>query len=267
MTPRNKHTDVEVIIVDDPWAEFGPPLPDQVPHRKAGNTSRVFKRWGVSSVAGLLTTVIHILVLSPLLLGSHGRKPRPPLTEGAPASQHNANASEFVSTLIFVSDQSITDPDTNDESVYDVISKEVDKALQHTATLAKLASVSQPEIMGSEKAKDDTAPTAEASGEDTGRALLFGMYMGQVKARIERAWDHPNAPLAGKFQCKVEIAQGEHGDVKEVTLQRCNGTAAWQMSLVQAIQRASPLPAPPSEKVFTAVLTLNFDALSTAQPP
>ena len=106
MVRQAKHEDVELIIVDDPWAEFGSPLPDQAPQRNARKTPRIVKRWSVWSVAGVLTLVIHLLVLTPLLLGSPGRKARPPLTEGAAASQHNANASEFVSSLIWVSDQS-----------------------------------------------------------------------------------------------------------------------------------------------------------------
>jgi hypothetical protein len=33
----------------------------------------------------------------------------------------------------------------------------------------------------------------------------------------------------------------------------------WKMSLIEAVQRASPLPPPPSPKVFTNVLTLSFE--------
>jgi len=54
------------------------------------------------------------------------------------------------------------------------------------------------------------------------------------------------------------------GEVQEVTLQRCNDDPTWQVSLVQAIQRASPLSAPPNEDVFSDVITLSFAANSIA---
>jgi hypothetical protein len=264
-TKQHAHDDVEVLETENPWSAYGPVLPECVSPSPSNQRPRRFDRWCTHSAAALFTIALHILLLSPLLLGSPGRKAHPPLTEGAAASAQHTEAGEFVSMLTFLTDRSITDPDTYDDSAYEVMSKEVDKALQNIAMITQLSSTTQPEIRGSEDSQDEAAPSAEATGDDAGRAKLFGLYMGQVKARVDRAWEHPSAPLAGRFQCKVQIAQGEHGDVKEVTLQRCNGSPAWQVSLVQAIQRASPLPAPPSEKVFTAVLTLNFDAFADAK--
>ena len=46
--------------------------------------------------------------------------------------------------------------------------------------------------------------------------------------------------------------------MKEVTLKQCNGDARWQLSLVHAIESASPLPAPPDPAVFAASLTLEM---------
>ncbi len=50
------------------------------------------------------------------------------------------------------------------------------------------------------------------------------------------------------------------GNVKEVALAQCNGSTRWQLSLVQAIQSASPLPAPPNPDVFSSTLHLAFKA-------
>jgi hypothetical protein len=58
----------------------------------------------------------------------------------------------------------------------------------------------------------------------------------------------------------VQINQNPHGDVAEVTLRSCNGDTRWQLSLVAAIQSASPLPAPPDPSLFAGQLMLNFDA-------
>ena len=96
------------------------------------------------------------------------------------------------------------------------------------------------------------------------------MYTGQIQARVERIWRRPRTPVteaagnntagdAGEsFQCQVQIVQDATGNVEEILLPRCNGTPAWQRSLVLAIQLASPLPAPPSATVFSHSVTLDF---------
>ena len=112
--------------------------------------------------------------------------------------------------------------------------------------------------------QDDSAKTADAEGNDAQRAQLMGMYMGQITARIDRAWSRPRTaigtPGTARFNCQVQITQGERGDVTEVTLRSCNGDTRWQLSLVAAIQSASPLPAPPDPSVFEGQLALSFDA-------
>jgi hypothetical protein len=90
---------------------------------------------------------------------------------------------------------------------------------------------------------------------------LAGRYLGQIDARIERAWRRPRTPVGdGLFTCRVRIEQDATGGVKEITLEHCNGDASWQVSLVHAIQAASPLPAPPAPSVFRRVLRMDFRA-------
>jgi hypothetical protein len=139
----------------------------------------------------------------------------------------------------------------------------------------------------------------EASDDREGRALLFARYTNQIQARISRAWRRPRssvsedesgtlpvkpansnlapaittagdsksgaiddepAALDHVFRCEARIVQDARGDVQEVSLLSCNGTPAWQQSLVMAIQSASPLPAPPDPSVFTYALEMSFDA-------
>jgi len=102
------------------------------------------------------------------------------------------------------------------------------------------------------------------------RARLYGIYSGQIQARIERIWTRPRTPVndvssstktkdaVDYFHCQVQVVQDSDGNVREVLLPNCNGSPAWQHSLVIAIQHASPLPAPPSPKVFTRSLSLDF---------
>ena len=56
----------------------------------------------------------------------------------------------------------------------------------------------------------------------------------------------------------MQIVQDSGGNVQEILLPNCNGSPAWQGSLVRAIQQASPLPAPPSESVFSHAILVDF---------
>jgi hypothetical protein len=97
---------------------------------------------------------------------------------------------------------------------------------------------------------------------------LYGIYSGQIQARIDRLWRRPRSPIAEstgdnagestEFRCLVNIIQDQHGAVLEVLLPDCNGSSAWQRSLAIAIQQASPLPAPPDAKVFRRSIALTF---------
>ena len=116
-------------------------------------------------------------------------------------------------------------------------------------------SFSEPDVEVSVNATDD------ATGDEAGRAALFGRYMGQITARIARAWVRPRSPAGpGQFSCWVQVDQDATGAVQEVTLKKCNGTPDWQVSLVHAIESASPLPAPSDPAVFTQRLTFEMSS-------
>jgi hypothetical protein len=122
--------------------------------------------------------------------------------------------------------------------------------------------------------EDVSSKPANGSGDGAEQARLFGIYTGQIQARIDRVWRRPRTPVndAGEeksatidsFQCEAQIVQDAKGNVQEILLPRCNGSAAWQRSLVAAIQQASPLPAPPSTKVFSKSISLSFVGLAYA---
>lgn len=93
----------------------------------------------------------------------------------------------------------------------------------------------------------------------SGFAVLYGRYLGQIQARIERAWLRPRTAIGSDlFRCQVRIEQKRNGTVGDITLQSCNGTLAWQESLVRAIDNASPLSAPPNPAVYTPHVELVF---------
>lgn len=122
--------------------------------------------------------------------------------------------------------------------------------------------------------EDQVSQPAANREEGAELARLSGMYSEQIKARIERAWRRPRTPVTessvgelqskDSFQCEAQIVQDARGYVQEVLLPRCNGSAGWQHSLVLAIEQSSPLPAPPSVKVFAQSISLHFVGLAYA---
>jgi TonB C terminal len=192
-------------------------------------------RYIVVAFGAFASLLVHVLVITALTWGgSHVKQP---------ARQH---PDEIGMELVSLDDDESIKAPTALDNIGEL-------ALSSITVDAAMADVtfSLPESGPSYADADD----AEAST----RSMLFGRYMGQIDARIQRAWFKPReVPKNGLFTCRVRIEQGPTGAVTEIVLERCNRDAAWQMSLVQAIQLASPLPAPPDPKVFTPVLHMEF---------
>lgn len=108
---------------------------------------------------------------------------------------------------------------------------------------------------------DTSEPNATEDASSAGE--MYGRYVGQIQARIDRAWLRPRSAIgAPLFQCQVQIDQNDGGRVGDVTLLQCNGNTRWRLSLVHAIEAASPLPAPPAPAVFTRHVLLQFRAMA-----
>lgn len=253
--------ELEVIVVEDPWTEFVGSSEESLLQRTASKpTIARFLKFPSWLAAALLTLIVHSLVIAPFLLGSPARKYQRPMSEGGAASAQESASGEFVSQLILINDLHISSAEEQIDSPYVVAqSSKQDQKLRQE--LAVLSSTPQLEVAGSEDGTDKESPTIEAVGNAAGRAMLFGRYMGQIKARIERAWAYPVNNQLRNFECTVQIKQSKKGEVLEVAMTRCENNPVWQLSLAKAIQAASPLPAPPADAVFTEVVTLNFDAI------
>ncbi|MGB6604610.1 MAG: TonB C-terminal domain-containing protein, partial [Steroidobacteraceae bacterium] len=105
----------------------------------------------------------------------------------------------------------------------------------------------------------EPARSPQAQGDAAAFALLYGRYLGQITARIERAWMRPRSSLGGTtFGCRVQVLQDERGQVLDVKIGRCGQDARWRASIVEAVRSASPLPAPPDDRVFRRTLPLSF---------
>lgn len=223
------------------------------------NVHRQFLSPIVIGAAG--SVLLHGLVLQTVVLASRAHKIRPPEIQ-EPESSLNNSAPQSADALVFI-DLPKTAKTTN----------EIDEALAFVRAAIKDSPISIPhpepplprdvETLALGEAKDWTSPGAEG-------ARLYGIYTGQIQARIERAWRRPRTPVqegSGSaktsntveyFHCQAQIVQDSIGNVQEILLPNCNGSVAWQHSLVMAIQQSSPLPAPPSPTVFSPAITLEF---------
>jgi hypothetical protein len=230
--------------------------------------ARARRRFLPPTFIGVLgTLLLHALVIQSVPFGSRWLKPRPPeRRDSADVSRKSTTDSGGLVLISLPMSAKVNQDDTQN-----LVSLLPDLSKMKVKTKID---IDTPALLGLESLalSEDQAPSAIADGADGAeKARLLGIYTGQIQARIARVWRRPRTPVneekssedAGEsFQCEAQIVQDPRGNVQEVMLPRCNGSPAWRNSLVLAIQHASPLPAPPSEKVFSASITLNFVGLS-----
>jgi hypothetical protein len=200
-----------------------------------------------------------------MLLGSRASKRPPPQESGPGASGTVSDDSHYMSLVM------VNLPSNSESSLEENISSAGVAELNLTIQIASSdpAPLLESSQFETEEVDEQAAYTA---GDPAIQSKLFGSYTSQIDARIRRAWRKPRSAITpptqdaqGRihqkdvFACNARITQDQDGRVTEVELMQCDGSAEWQMSLVNAIQRASPLPSPPSPTVFSNVLTLSFE--------
>ena len=242
-----------------PW--IPPPMTPkpapQKPHRTMSPT-----------VVGLIgTLLVHVLVLQTMVLGYRANKVHPPDRQGAGAAQIQSGA-EPMEDLILIN---IPQTAAADQSTLNELASRGQAMKNPLVTIISADALPHVEIPPDAVAGEAAPETALTSGDPLGQAKLFGMYTGQIHARIERAWRRPRTPIFESsdhrsadqpFRCQVQIVQDLIGNVQEVLLPNCPGSFAWQRSLVVAIQQSSPLPAPPDPSVFNRTIGLEFMGFS-----
>lgn len=215
-------------------------------------------------VGAVGSVAVHLLLLSRCLFGAGHEIDTHPIDEGAPSSGVPAM------TVLFINTEDAPNETTENQDV----AKQTARLSQIPflvpvgdikKSLREVSFATESDAVDSSKEDGHDAP-----GDQEGRAVLFGRYLGQVTARISRAWLRPRTAIGSEtFSCWVQVDQDPHGKVLEITLKSCNGSPRWQVSLVHAIESSSPLPAPPDPSVFTQSLTFEmssqgFDALRPA---
>ena len=239
------------------------------PQRLIVVDNRTQMRFLPPALIGLLgTLLIHTFALQTAFVGSRAHKIRPPEIQ-QPGLAKNSAAGP-TDNLVFIDLPKISSTESRvDEALASV--RAVMKSKPIPVSLPDPSPPTEVEVLALSEDKPSESP---GSGDGADRARLFGIYTGQIQARVERIWRRPRTPVSEvgddptaadsgeSFQCQVQIVQDATGNVQEILMPRCNGSQAWQHSLVVAIQQASPLPAPPSATVFSHSVTLNFIGLS-----
>ena len=102
---------------------------------------------------------------------------------------------------------------------------------------------------------------AEAAEEEGAAALarsgVVDEYRTVLSQAIERSWIRPPSAKAG-LECTLHVTQAPGGTVVDVKLGACNGDQSVRESIVNAVYRASPLPAPRDPRAFERRLEIVF---------
>jgi membrane protein involved in colicin uptake len=222
--------------------------------RESARPSRIGSRIGAAAL--ILSGALHLVLVRAVLIGERGSSSTVAVREGLGANAVGT-PQEVITTLFFVEDASASPQE---------------RAPDDLASAGKLAQRLQLTVLGPDSTASsgfnpsgnaNDAPASDLGNveEQQARAALFGQYLAQVQARIERVWLRPRSEIgADSFDCQVRLTQGQRGDIREVALRDCNGSIRWQLSLVAAAERASPLPAPPDPKIFAESLQLSFSS-------
>jgi hypothetical protein len=229
--------------------------------------TRAPQRFFPPAVIGLLgSLLLHGLAVQTVFLGSPAQRiPGPEVQESG--SSLNKPAGKPADALVFI-DVPKTAKVTDE--IHDALAS-VRAAIKDRPIPVTHPDPSPPrDVETLALSEDKDSESSVNTGDGAERARLFGIYTGQIQARVDRVWRRPRTPVregsdpaknadsVEYFQCQVQIVQDSIGNVQEILLPNCNGSPAWQRSLVIAIQQASPLPAPPSPRVFSHSLTLSF---------
>lgn len=203
--------------------------------------------------------LVHAFFLQAITLGASTAKRSPPQDETGPGASAILSSTGEWMTLVMVQV-----PVTSSLQRLEEIAS---RGLMSSNEAIRIVSPDPaPAFEVEDGASDDAAEAAQTVGDPAVQSMLFGRYTGQISARVNRSWHRPRSAVSADseatdtFRCQARITQDAGGNVKEIELISCDGTVAWQQSLVDAIQRASPLPAPPNPTVFTQALTLIFEA-------
>lgn len=83
-------------------------------------------------------------------------------------------------------------------------------------------------------------------------------YASKIQKRITKNWHRPSSAQFG-LSCRLTIIQPPGGDIISAAItENCNGDEATRQSMIEAVERAGPLPYRGFEDVFCQVIDFVF---------
>jgi hypothetical protein len=162
----------EVIVID---------ALEPAPLKRLPKKPRVL-RWPARSIGIAATVLVHMLLCWPLVLGTAAHKKKTPEGMGTTAW---ASQGEEVESMVLIDLSSLSAWPQLDLPKIDPaeLAIELEREQQE---LRLVSAITEPDVAIEEEA-EEAEEAREAAGDPRGRAELFGKYMGQVAARIDRA--------------------------------------------------------------------------------
>lgn len=99
---------------------------------------------------------------------------------------------------------------------------------------------------------------SEERARDAHLASLNQRYVALIKQKVQNNWSQPPT-TPDNLKCTVLVTQVPGGTVTNVQVPSCNGDDAVVQSIITAVYRASPLPAPPDPSLFDRNINFTFD--------
>ncbi|HEU5399219.1 MAG TPA: TonB C-terminal domain-containing protein [Gammaproteobacteria bacterium] len=99
---------------------------------------------------------------------------------------------------------------------------------------------------------------SEERARDARLASLNQRYVALIKQKVQNNWTQPPT-TPDNLKCTVLVTQVPGGTVTNVQVPSCNGDDAVVQSIITAVYRASPLPAPPDPSLFDRNINFTFD--------
>jgi len=132
------------------------------------------------------------------------------------------------------------------------------KARQAAETAAKQKAEAEQrrkaELAALMAAEENAAANAAAAARRKGQN---DAYIAAIRAKVERTWLKPSSAQPG-MSCEVHVTQMPDGMVMDVRVEKCTGDELFKRSVISAVEKSSPLPAPPDPSLFDRQLVFNF---------
>lgn len=164
-------------------------------------------------------------------------------------------------------EQSITDLKQQQTNAQQQVNQQMADLKAQSEHLAKLKAEDDA-LAQRQKSADNAARrrqlaaeiASEESAHNAGLASAKQKWIALIQIKIHNNWTPPPG-TPSDLSCKVTVTQVPGGSVSNAQVPSCNGDDAVVQSIITAVYRASPLPAPPDPSLFDEgkVLNLTFN--------